>query len=188
LRSKIEVIELEIGYLLDPCSSVVKHQDEGAISKGVTSLARHAFQQGDDLVPFEELSLVRRDPFDGDGHSLLGRIQGLGHPGGEVGEEAPQRCQALIASPGVIAAVLLQVLQEGKNTAHTQVFHVKTRDGPVSISGYEVQEEPHSIAIAPDRCGPEPLLNGQMVFKERAHCLSECRFHDAKPSASRGWA
>ena len=113
-------------------------------------MPRQAFQQGDHFLPFQELCLGWRYPLGGDSHHLVRRVQHLRHPGGEVGEEGPQRCQALVACPDVIASLLLQMLQEGQCLGHRQVFHTKSGDRPAQIGGHEDQEEPHGIAVALD--------------------------------------
>ncbi len=75
LRAQLQVLDPEIGKLLDPRASVVEQQEQGSVAQGEAPRGREIAKECLDLLAFEESGFWRGDAFDRYCRYLLGNGQ-----------------------------------------------------------------------------------------------------------------
>jgi len=77
--------------------------------------------------------------------------------------------EALVACPGVVVAVLLQVTQEADHPLEGQIVEVELGDLGALVLRDISQQKPHRVAVAAHRRRPESFDGDQVVDEERVH-------------------
>jgi len=97
---------------------------------------------------------------------MLGFLEHLGNPPGQIIKEAADGCQALIASPNLVPTVGFQALKEGENLSAGQVGQRQPADLMAGLLSQEQQEEFCTVTIAFQRTRPQPFLALEVIFKK----------------------
>jgi hypothetical protein len=119
---------------------------------------------------------------------LLAGREHLRHAQGEIGKKGVEGSPALIARARMIAAVLLQVLEERQHPIEGQILNRQPSDRSPRLLRDKAQEQPHGIAVAADGAQAQTLLYRQVVGKKRLYQLTEGGCHGRSPSVSVGAA
>ncbi len=109
---EVEVTHVQVDGFLHARARVVKEQDQGAVTRGLSSARGHAGENSGDFVALQESRLRRRRAFGRDCRDALGDCQHLGRTCCHVLEERVEQGQALVARARSVAAHLVEVPQE----------------------------------------------------------------------------
>ena len=175
----------QVGGFLGAGAGVVEEQDEGAVAQRERSVGGQAGQQVLDLFAFEEEGFWRGGALDRDGGDLLADGEHFRCPCGDVLEEAVQGGQPLVAGADVVAAVLLEVAQEGHDLLEGEVGEGQAGDLAALGGGGECQEEPDGVAVAADRGGAQAFDRDEVVSEEGVQDRSERLGRFMAPPGSR---
>jgi hypothetical protein len=173
LRLQLEVLDAEVGHLLDASTGVVQEKEEHAIAECVAPAGRQSREEGADFVALQEVGFRRSGPLAGDGRYALADREQLRISAREVLEEGVDGRQALVASPDVVAANLLQVPQEPKDSLEGQVLDDQPRDPGLLVRCYELQKKSQRVPIAADGGRPQAFEGDQVIDEERVEGLTE---------------
>ena len=100
------------------------------------------------------------------GGNLPTHMEHLGHSSPDVLIERVQCRQALVARRDSIATSLLEFSKEADHALEAQILEAQFADTALGLRRRERQEQPHGVAIAPDRTRVQALLLGQVVEEE----------------------
>ena len=120
-RSEIDILEPEVGHLLDSGASVIEEEQKRAIPERLGPVPRQRGEEHGDFIALEKARLGWRHAFHRDRRYALGHVQHLREAPGEVVEEGVEACDALIPCPDVIMALVLQVAQEAKHALEAEI-------------------------------------------------------------------
>jgi hypothetical protein len=153
----------------------------GSIAQASYGVRIGGVEQRLHLVAAEIVNQPRVGPLDRqcpDAHRLLkaGRRPVL-----DVAEEAPDGREADVAGARAVAAVALQMVEEGADEPHVEILDLKIGRLPLHPGGGEAQEQDEAVRVGCDRMWARAALARQVVPQEGGEMGRERR-HSAPPA------
>jgi hypothetical protein len=185
----MDVGAAEADELRDAQPGLDGEQEEGMVASARRGRPVRGREDGLDLLGAEERDEAALEALGGDGQHPLDERGMLGMAQRGVAEERADGSQARVAGAHGVAAVALEVVEEGADERRVEVREVEPRGRRARPLGGEPQEEPPGVAVGGDglRAGlplpDEPLGEERLEGRgERAHGRSP-RWRSRRPPA-----
>ncbi len=175
------MLDAQVGGLLDASAGVVEEQDQCPVAQREPTAVGQVMEQLCDLVVFEEADLWWRDAIGRDRGDLLADAQHLRRARGDVLEQRVDHGEPLVASAGLVAAVLLEMAQESDDSLEGEIAHRELGDVRAFVGCEEQDQEPDRVAVAAHRGWPQALDGHQVIGEERVQQWPQRRVRTHRP-------
>ena len=162
----IEVIQIQGGDLGGPGAGVKEQMQQAVIAEAFIFLQIDSLEDLHDFFRIQIADELFLHAFLRDGKDLLGQLSVLRmHEADHLGQRFDGH-QAQVAGAGGVFAILFQVIEEGDDQLHGEVFDAQRGNLDVVVVGGKGQQQPVGVAIGIDGCLPAALDVGQVLDKE----------------------
>ena len=128
-RAKLDILAAQTEEFRRPQSGLHRHEQQGAVPASRPCLQVRGPQQGLDFVPVEKVHRPAGMAFVRHGQDPLRQGRVLGLVRSDVAEEGTDRGQSGVARTRVVAALVLEMTQEGAEEVCVQVAEFQFRWG-----------------------------------------------------------
>jgi hypothetical protein len=122
---ELEITGSEVEDFLDSAPRVEHRAYEGIVAPPFRSAPINRGQNGLDFLLLEILYGPRASALERDRENALALFEALWDSAGEVSEEGMKGCQADVTGDGLVSAVLLEVIEEGKHQIWLDIIKVE---------------------------------------------------------------